>query len=142
MFSKFFIERPIFANVIAIMTMIVGGVALVAGVLANLSAAFLAIDMAVATLLVYLEPAFFKKSGIEEGNVGWNLDDIVANDARWNQRILSVCAIVEDQIFAKVLVALRAKEALITRSRIGSDHSHAARKSILHGSSSLFNDAG
>src|SRR3954452_10173603 len=28
MFSKFFIERPIFANVIAIMTMIVGGVAL------------------------------------------------------------------------------------------------------------------
>src|SRR3954454_6116961 len=30
MFSKFFIERPIFANVIAIMTMIVGGVALYA----------------------------------------------------------------------------------------------------------------
>src|SRR5690348_5317347 len=30
MFSKFFIERPIFANVIAIMTMLVGGVALFA----------------------------------------------------------------------------------------------------------------
>ena len=29
MFSRFFIERPIFANVIAIMTMLVGGVALV-----------------------------------------------------------------------------------------------------------------
>src|SRR4051794_34461850 len=28
MFSKFFIERPIFANVIAIVTMLVGGVAL------------------------------------------------------------------------------------------------------------------
>ncbi|MCE9606183.1 MAG: efflux RND transporter permease subunit, partial [Planctomycetia bacterium] len=28
MFSRFFIERPVFANVIAIVTMIIGGVAL------------------------------------------------------------------------------------------------------------------
>ena len=55
---------------------------------------------------------------------------IAFHDARWNANVFGVSAIIEQQIFAQILVAAPAIEALKTRGGIGRHHALAHAKIV------------
>jgi putative oxidoreductase len=65
MFGSMHIPLPFVSAVVVTMVEFLGGIALLLGVLTRWAAALLAIDMVVGVTVVYLEPRFFQKGGIE-----------------------------------------------------------------------------
>ena len=64
MFGSMHIPAPLVSAVVVTLIEFLGGIALLLGVFTRWAAALLAMDMLVAVLVVYFEPAFFK-GGIE-----------------------------------------------------------------------------
>ena len=65
MFTKFGVPLPGVASIVVMFVETVGGLALVLGLLTRAAAALLAIDMAVAILLVHVRQGFFVPMGVE-----------------------------------------------------------------------------
>jgi putative oxidoreductase len=64
LFGSMHLPLPVASAVLVTLLEVVGGIALLLGLFTRLTAALLAIDMLVASLVVYFQPAFFK-AGIE-----------------------------------------------------------------------------
>src|SRR5581483_3346695 len=73
-------------------------------------------------------------------DAGRNRQHIGFNDPSWNLYVLGVCAVVEQQVLAKVLLMLGAVETHLARSRIESHHPHAFLE-VLHSRCYFFDDA-
>src|SRR5262245_35460774 len=69
-----------------------------------------------------------------------NFNKILSEDARGNQRILSISAVVEDEVFAQVGLVSRAKVAHVAGSGIRGHHAHTFSKSVFHIRSHFFHD--
>src|SRR4051812_28096178 len=65
LFGSMHIPLPLVSAVGVTLVEFLGGIALLVGLFTRWAAALLAIDMLVGVVLVYLEPGFFKKGGIE-----------------------------------------------------------------------------
>jgi putative oxidoreductase len=65
LFESLHIPLPLLSAVAVTLVEFFGGIALVLGLFTRLAAALIAFDMLIAVFVVFIEPSFFRKSGIE-----------------------------------------------------------------------------
>ena len=67
----------------------------------------------------------FDHGRIAERNIIGNFEQILFNDAGRNANVLGICAVIEEQIFAEILLALAAIETDAAGRRIRGNYAHA-----------------
>ena len=70
-----------------------------------------------------------------------NFEHVLANDSAGNANVFGIRAIVEEQIFAEIRLALAAEEARVARRRIRGQHAHALVHAAVHRAALLFDHA-
>src|SRR5579872_1057898 len=79
--------------------------------------------------------------GIFEADVGRNDQHVGFNNAARHANVLSVSAVVEEQVFAEIFLVLGAVKAHLARGGVERDDAHALLEAVNSGSD-LFDDAG
>src|ERR1051326_151706 len=82
------------------------------------------------------------EGGIQKRKVGGNLHHVLVQNPSGNQVVLRICAVVENEVLAKIRPVFQTEVAFVAGSRVRGDDAHARTKSVTHRLARFLDNAG